>query len=95
VRTAGLGPSRCWEPSAPTAAAPRRSSPSTRRLGASQVVTGTEAARYLDDRACGLGVVAMTSQLAGGDLGGRHRQRSAYPLAEHARHPRVLHTDQP
>jgi hypothetical protein len=65
--------------------------PGARRV---EVVTGSDAARYLDDRACGLAVVAMTGQLAAGDLAGGV-VNGLRTLAEHARHPRVLHTDEP
>jgi len=65
--------------------------PGARRV---EVVNGANAARYLDDRACGLAVVAMTSQLAAGDLAGGI-VNGLRTLAEHARHPRVLHTDEP
>jgi uncharacterized membrane protein YgcG len=41
--------------------------PSVRRV---EVVTGREAARQLDDRACGLACLSMTSSFSGGDLVG-------------------------
>jgi Domain of unknown function (DUF5130) len=65
--------------------------PAAHRL---EVVTGSEARRSLDDRSCALAAVTMTSQFAMGDLAGgiTNGLRS---LAEHARHPRTLHLDQP
>lgn len=61
---------------------------------AAEVVVGRDAARLLDDRAAGLGCVAMTPQLSTGDVTGGV-VNGLRTLAEHARHPRVLHRDQP
>ncbi len=65
--------------------------PAARRL---EIVTGPAARHYLDDAACALAAVTMTSQFSMGDLAGGivNGLRS---LAEHARHPRTLHLDQP
>ncbi len=65
--------------------------PAARRL---EIVTGSASRRYLDDAACSLAAVTMTSQFGMGDLSGGivNGLRS---LAEHARHPRTLHLDQP
>jgi uncharacterized membrane protein YgcG len=63
--------------------------PGTRRI---EVVTGEHVKWYLDDRACALGIAAMTSSLAAGDLVGGI-VNGLRTLAEHARHPRVLHTE--
>ncbi len=65
--------------------------PASRRL---EIVTGAESRRWLDDRGAGLGALAMTTQFAGGDLAGGI-VNGLVTLAEHARHPRVLHADQP
>jgi hypothetical protein len=65
--------------------------PGTRRV---EVVTGPESKRYLDDRAATLGVLAMTTSFSAGDLAGGI-VNGLRTLAEHARHPRVLHLDQP
>jgi hypothetical protein len=59
-----------------------------------EVVTGATARRDLDDYACGLGAMAMTAQFGAGDLTGG-LVNGLRTLAEHARHPRVLHQDQP
>jgi hypothetical protein len=61
---------------------------------AAEVVVGHEASRLLDDRAAGLGCVAMTPELSAGDITGGV-VNGLRTLAEHARHPRVLHRDQP
>jgi uncharacterized membrane protein YgcG len=63
--------------------------PSGRRL---EIVTGSELRHRLDDRACGLASLSMTTSFSAGDLSGGivHGVRQ---LAEHARAPRVLHTD--
>ena len=59
-----------------------------------EIVTGSEAARWLDDRSCWLAALSMTTQFAAGDLSGGivNGLRS---MSEHARHPRTLHTDTP
>lgn len=59
-----------------------------------EIVTGPEAKRYLDDRACALAALTMTSQLVTGDLAAGV-VNGVRTLAEHGRHPRVLHLDQP
>lgn len=65
--------------------------PGGRRL---EIVTGSRARRHLDDAACALSALTMTSQLTLGDLSGGivNGLRS---LAEHGRHPRSLHVEQP
>jgi uncharacterized membrane protein YgcG len=65
--------------------------PSSRRL---EIVTGRELRYRLDDRAAGLAVLSMTTSFTAGDLAGGivHGIRQ---LAEHARAPRVLHSDAP
>jgi Domain of unknown function (DUF5130) len=65
--------------------------PGTRKL---EIVTGHDLRRHLDDQACALGALAMTSQLSSGDLAGGI-VNGIRTLAEHARHPRVLHLDEP
>ncbi len=59
-----------------------------------EVVTGSVARRWLDDRSCALAAVAMASQFSMGDLSGGiiNGLRS---LAEHACHPKVLHERPP
>jgi uncharacterized membrane protein YgcG len=59
-----------------------------------EIVTGSHARRYLDDRGAGLGALAMTPQMAAGDLAGGILN-GLRTLTEHARHPQVLHLDQP
>ncbi len=59
-----------------------------------EVVTGAGAKKYIDDYACGLGALAMTTQFGAGDLTGG-LVNGLRTLAEHGRHPRVLHQDQP
>lgn len=63
--------------------------PAARRL---EIVTGPDAARALDDRATALGAMSMTSSFAVGDLAGGV-VAGLHTLAEHARQPRMLHTD--
>lgn len=65
--------------------------PSTRRL---EIMTGPVARRSLDDRACALAAVSMTSSFEAGDLAGGIVD-GLRALAEHARQPRSLHTDSP
>jgi hypothetical protein len=65
--------------------------PAARRL---EIVTGAEARRHLDDATCGLAALTMTSQFALGDLSGGI-VNGLRTLAEHGRHPKSLHTDQP
>jgi hypothetical protein len=57
-----------------------------------EIVTGPEAARWLDQRACALASLAVTTQCALGDVAGGVIN-GLRTMAEHARHPRVLHTD--
>lgn len=59
-----------------------------------EIVTGAAAHETLDDRSCALAALTMTSALSAGDLVGSIIDGLAV-LAEHARHPKVLHTDQP
>jgi hypothetical protein len=65
--------------------------PAARHL---EIVTGAEAKRWLDDRGAGFGALAMTTQFGAGDIAGGI-VNGLRTLSEHARHPRVLHTDQP
>lgn len=58
------------------------------------IVTGTDAARVLDNRACELAVLAMASCFAIDDLVAGIRE-GVQLLAEHARTPRVWHMDDP
>jgi uncharacterized membrane protein YgcG len=59
-----------------------------------EIVTGSDAARRLDDRACTLAAFAMTSTFAAGDLTGGILHGIAQ-LASNARQPRTLHADTP
>lgn len=65
--------------------------PGSRRV---EIVTGSASRRWLDDRSCGLAVLSMTTSFSAGalDAGIVNGVRT---LAEHARHPRVLHLDEP
>lgn len=65
--------------------------PAARRL---EVVTGAVAKKSLDDRSCALAALTMTSQFGMGDLSGGI-VNGLRTLAEHARHPRTLHLDNP
>jgi uncharacterized membrane protein YgcG len=65
--------------------------PTQRRL---EIVTGSIAARNLDDRACMLATASMTSAFAAGDLSGGIASGIVL-LGEQARHPRSLHLDNP
>ena len=65
--------------------------PAARRL---EVVTGSVAKKSLDDRSCALAALTMTSQFGMGDLSGGI-VNGLRTLAEHARHPRTLHLDNP
>jgi hypothetical protein len=58
-----------------------------------EIVTGVLAKRLLDDYACGLGALAMTTQFAAGDLAGGIVS-GLRTLGEHARSPRILHVEQ-
>lgn len=62
--------------------------PAHRRL---EILTGTTASRYLDDRATALGAMSMTSSFAAGDLAGGI-VAGLHTLSEHARQPRTLHS---
>lgn len=66
-------------------------SPSERLL---EIVTGVNVAVDLSDAACRLAALSMTASFAVGDLVGGLRE-GVVMLAEHARHPRVLHLDEP
>jgi len=57
-----------------------------------EIVTGTEAGRALDDRACSLAVLAMTSTFAAGDLTGGIVDGLRL-LGEYAHQPRILHRE--
>jgi hypothetical protein len=59
-----------------------------------EIVTGSRASTAVDDHACALGALTMTSAFANGDLVGGIRN-GVLQLAEHARQPRTLHQDQP
>jgi Domain of unknown function (DUF5130) len=65
--------------------------PGGRRL---EIVTGPASGKLLDDRACALAAVSMTSSFAAGDLAGGIT-RGVLMLGEHARHPKTLHMDTP
>jgi uncharacterized membrane protein YgcG len=65
--------------------------PGARRV---EIITGAEARRWLDDRSCALALLSMISSLTAGDLEGGI-VNGLRTLAEHARHPRVLHLDEP
>jgi len=66
-------------------------SPTQRTL---EIVTGSAVAVDLDERACQLAALSMVSSFEAGDLMGGLRE-GIVMLAEHARHPRVLHLDEP
>lgn len=59
-----------------------------------EIVTGSVVARNLDDRACELAILTMTSCFQADDIVGGVRE-GVLLLAQHARHPRVLHLDEP
>jgi uncharacterized membrane protein YgcG len=63
-------------------------------LRQTEIVTGPDAKRFLDDHAAALGALAMTTQFNTGDLAGGI-VNGLRTLAEHARHPQTLHLDQP
>jgi uncharacterized membrane protein YgcG len=63
-------------------------------LRQTEIVTGPDAKRFLDDHAAALGALAMTTQFNAGDLAGG-LVNGLRTLAEHARHPQTLHLDQP
>ena len=62
--------------------------PASRSL---EIVTGSRARRWVDDRACALAAMTMTTAFAAGNLAGGIVQ-GIQLLAEHARHPQSLHT---
>jgi hypothetical protein len=59
-----------------------------------EIITGRQARIALDDRACGLAALSMTSSFAAGDLAGGIRDGLAV-LGEHGRRNRVEWVDQP
>ncbi|MGW0229481.1 DUF5130 family protein [Actinopolymorpha singaporensis] len=59
-----------------------------------EIVTGTEARRFLRDTDCQLVVLGMRSAFADGDLVGG-LVSGVQQLGDHARHPRTVHTDEP
>lgn len=59
-----------------------------------EIVVGTNATHSVDDRACQLAALAMTSRFVVGDLINGIRDGIAV-LADHAHPPTVLHTDLP
>jgi len=63
-------------------------------LRQTEIVTGPDAKRFLDDHAAALGALAMTTQFNAGDLAGG-LVNGLRTLGEHARHPQTLHLDQP
>jgi hypothetical protein len=65
--------------------------PASRQL---EIVTGRLARIPLDDRACGLAALSMTSSFTTGDIMGGLRDGLSV-LGEHARRMRVEHVDQP
>jgi uncharacterized membrane protein YgcG len=58
---------------------------------AREIVTGSRARRWVDDRACGLAAATMTTSFAAGNVAGGIAQ-GLLVLAEHSRHPQSLHT---
>jgi uncharacterized membrane protein YgcG len=62
--------------------------PAARHL---EIITGGRARRWVDDRACALASMSMTSAFAAGNLAGGIAQ-GLQVLGEHARHPQSLHT---
>lgn len=56
-----------------------------------EVVTGSQARRSLGDEEVKLAALGMQSAFSAGDLVGGIK-RGVLQLAEHARHPRLLHT---
>jgi len=59
-----------------------------------EIVTGGEAGRVIDDRACSLATMAMTSSFTVGDLAGGIAD-GLRMLGEYAHRPPVLHRDEP
>lgn len=62
--------------------------PATRSL---EIVTGSRARRWVDDRTAALAAMTMTSAFAAGNLAGGIVQ-GLQVIAEHARHPQTMHT---
>jgi hypothetical protein len=65
--------------------------PSARMI---EIVTGTNVTATLDNRACEFAALSMKSCFVADDLVGGVREGVTL-LAQHARHPRVLHLDEP
>jgi hypothetical protein len=65
--------------------------PSTRSI---EIVTGVNTVADLDNRACEFAALSMKSCFVADDLVGGVRE-GVTSLAEHARHPRTLHLDEP
>lgn len=65
--------------------------PDTRSI---DIVTGTDAHVVLDNRSCEFALLAFQSCAAAGDIVGGLRE-ALVVLAEHARHPKVYHLDEP
>lgn len=65
--------------------------PSTRAI---EIVTGVNTTSSLDNRACEFAALSMKSCFVADDLVGGVREGVTL-LAQHARHPRVLHLDEP
>lgn len=63
--------------------------PGSRHL---EIVTGDQVVHRLDDRACNLAALSMTTAFSAGDLAGGIAT-GVRMLSEHARAPRTLHTD--
>jgi hypothetical protein len=59
-----------------------------------EIVTGSEAGRVVDERACSLAAMTMTSSFAVGDLAGGIVD-GLRMLGEYAHRPPVLHRDEP
>lgn len=59
-----------------------------------EIVSGANVAVDLSNEACDLAAASMVSSFVAGDLVGGLR-RGVIQLAEHARHPRVVHLDEP
>ena len=59
-----------------------------------EIVTGTEARRWLGDVECGLAAAAMQTSFVAGDIVGG-LATGIQQLGEAARHPKTLHTTQP
>lgn len=58
-----------------------------------EIVTGKQVRRDLDDASAGLAALAMQTSFTAGDLA-NGIVRGVFQLAEHARPPVLLHTDQ-